>query len=464
MWSVWGALLLGASSLSRAAALPPVQVERGGHYLEAGQRPFFWMGDTAWELIHGTTREECSYYLATRARQHFNVIQTVVLAELEGIRKPSALGLSPFRDEDPAKPNEAYFDRVVEVVDEAASLGLYVALMPAWGDKVDKAWGVGPVLFTNDNLPVAREYARYLARKLRGRTNVIWVLGGDRQPVSKGGDFRPIWRAMAEGIADVAGKNVFITYHPTAEPQGTSSTLHNEPWLAMNAIQSGHGAGRDEPTWDYIARDFALVPNKPALDMEPNYEDHPVSPWPRWDPGKGYYRDHDVRKQVYRSVFAGGAGVTYGHHAIWPFVGERNAVVNHADRDWRDALTRPAGTQMQFLRHLMESRPQIGRVPDQRLIKVNADSRACHARATRGEGYALVYLPCYSQTLQIDASFIGARQLRAWWYDPRNGVAQLGEDFAGNVTRSFTSPSVGPDWILVLDDTARNFAPPGLQK
>ncbi len=465
--SAWmgGALLLaGAIRVLQAAPLPPVQVERGGHYLEAGQRPFFWMGDTAWELIHGTTREECSYYLATRARQRFNVIQTVVLAELDGIRKPSALGLAPFRDEDPAKPNEAYFDRVVDIVDEAASLGLYVGLLPAWGDKVDKAWGAGPVLFNDDNLPVARAYARYLARKLHGRTNVIWVLGGDRQPMSKGGDFRRVWRAMAAGIAEGAGKDAFITYHPTAEPEGTSKALHAEPWLAMNAIQSGHGAGRDVPAWDYIARDFALMPAKPTLDMEPNYEDHPVSPWPRWDPAKGYYRDHDVRKQVYRSVFAGGAGVTYGHHAIWPFVGERNAVVNHADRDWRDALTRPAATQMQFLRYLIESRPQFGRIPDQGLIRVNADSRACHARATRGDGYALVYFPCAGQMLEIDVAPIGAQRLRSWWYDPRNGVAQIGAESSGSEVLKISAPAQGPDWVLVLDDAARRFVPPGLGK
>jgi hypothetical protein len=62
-----------------------------------------------------------------------------------------------------------------------------------------------------------------------------------------------------------------------------------------------------------------LLPSKPVLDAEPNYEDHPVNPWPKWNPENGYYRDYHVRKQTYRSVFAGACGVTYGHHSVWQF-------------------------------------------------------------------------------------------------------------------------------------------------
>ena len=58
----------------------------------------------------------------------------------------------------------------------------------------------------------------------------------------------------------------------------------------MNIAQSGHGGGHDVPVWNLIARDWRL-PAKPALDAEPNYEDHPVNPWPVWDPATGYYRD-----------------------------------------------------------------------------------------------------------------------------------------------------------------------------
>jgi hypothetical protein len=122
--------------------LPRIVVHPDGHFLTgADGTPFFWLGDTAWQLIQYSTRDECTYYLRTRARQGFSVIQTVVLAEFGGVKEPTAMGLLPFKDEDPRQPNEAFFNRVGEIVDEAAALGLYVALVPTWGDKLTAPWG-----------------------------------------------------------------------------------------------------------------------------------------------------------------------------------------------------------------------------------------------------------------------------------------------------------------------------------
>jgi len=94
-------------------------VNSGGHYLqtEDGQ-PFFWLADTAWELIHRTTPEECSYYLAIRSQQGFTVIQMVVLSEFNGVTTASAWGEKPLIDNDPLRPNPRYFDRVVAIVDD----------------------------------------------------------------------------------------------------------------------------------------------------------------------------------------------------------------------------------------------------------------------------------------------------------------------------------------------------------
>ena len=481
--------LVAAATVSAAAPapapapLPRVQVHAGGHYLQAGDgKPFFWLADTAWQLVHSTTREECSYYLRTRARQGFTVIQAVVLAEMDGVRKPSALGLTPFSGEDPTKPNEPFFDRVVEIVDEAATLGLYVALLPAWGDKVTAPWGAGPLLFRTDNLPVARGYGRYLGAKLKDRTNVVWMLGGDRPPRVAGPrdqypanaataagfpadqNWTSIWREMAGGLADGLGRAPLVLYHPNGGPDSSSVFLHQQPWLSINGMQSGHGSGHDVPVWEWITRDRAMTPAKPTLDLEPNYEDHPVSPWPRWNPAMGYFRDHDVRKQVYRSVFAGACGVTYGHHAIWPFVGARNDVINHADRDWVDATHRPAARQMVYLRLLIESRPFFDRVPDQSLIAGSAGEGGWHLRATRDAAgsYAFVYFPTSDQTATIDLAKLRTPRLRAWWYDPRTGIGTLIGDIEGGAARAFRSPSYGPDWVLVVEDAQAGYTPPGL--
>ncbi len=489
--SIFSLLLLVCSttlfSISGAAAsnpLPALQVNRDGHYLETAEgKPFFWLGDTAWELIHATTREECSYYLRTRARQGFTVIQTNVLGEMDGLNRPTPDGLRPFADNDPARPNAAYFDRVVQIVDEAASCGLYVAVLPSWGDKITAPWGEGPRIFRLDNLPVVHAYARYLGEKLKGRTNVVWMLGGDRPAwldASKPGDYpqvqgrkmgfsldtdwRPIWREMVVGIKEGAGGSPVFLYHPHGGPQAiTSVMLANESWLSVNGMQSGHGGGHDVPVWDLVAHDYAVSPAKPTLDLEPNYEDHPVSPWPRWNPALGFFRDHDVRKQCYRSVLAGACGVTYGHHAVWGFVGERNDVINHADRDWIDALHRPGAQQMIFLRQLIESRPFFTRIPGQDMVENPSPGNAMHTVASRDrEGtYAFIYFPTSDQPATIDLGKLKAAELRGWWYDPQTGFAHPLGKIAGGERKQFQSPGYGVDWVLVLDDVASGYKPPG---
>jgi hypothetical protein len=490
------AVALGAETLTRVSGaeplkpepvnfLPRIRVHSDGHFLstENGQ-PFFWMGDTAWELIHHTTREEASYYLHTRGRQGFTVIQTVVLSEFNGVTEPSALGLKPLIENDPRRPNPAYFDRVAEIVDEAAANNLYVALLPTWGDKLTAPWGSGPRVFRLDNLSDAHFFASYLAQRIRDRTNVLWILGGDRPPRIKGAkdtyiqasgkaagfppdqDWTPIWREIAAGLEDGLGRKPVITYHPQGGVESSSVFLHNEPWLSINGMQSGHGSGHDVPVWEWIARDYAMTPVKPTLDLEPNYEDHPYNPWPEWDPATGYFRDIDVRKQVYRSVFAGACGVTYGHHAVWGFANARNGTINHADRDWIDATQRPGGRQMQFLRALMESRPFFTRAPDQSLIVGDAGRGGQHIQATRDRdgSYALVYFPANDADATVDLGKLKASRIRAWWYDPRTGIGTLIGVLDGGMDKQFRTPSYGPDWVLVLDDDAAEFPPPGLSR
>jgi hypothetical protein len=130
-------------------ALPRIRVSDNHRFLvtESGA-PFFWLGDTAWELFHRLTREEAAEYFAARARQRFTVVQAVALAEFNGLGAPNAYGELPLIDRDPTRPNDAYFKRVDDYISLAAAHGLYVALLPTWGDKVAKGlWMSENVIF-----------------------------------------------------------------------------------------------------------------------------------------------------------------------------------------------------------------------------------------------------------------------------------------------------------------------------
>ena len=103
-----------------------LHVSSNGHYLsyEDGT-PFFWLGDTGWELFHRLKLAEIATYLDNRKQKGFNVIQAAVLAEFDGLRKPNQYGDLPLENLDPTTPNEKYFQLVDTVVKLASSKELY---------------------------------------------------------------------------------------------------------------------------------------------------------------------------------------------------------------------------------------------------------------------------------------------------------------------------------------------------
>ncbi|MEY4931572.1 MAG: hypothetical protein RI909_2296, partial [Bacteroidota bacterium] len=57
-----------------------LRVSKNQRFLETTDgKPFFWLGDTAWELFHRLSREEADLYLKNRADKGFTVIQAVAL-------------------------------------------------------------------------------------------------------------------------------------------------------------------------------------------------------------------------------------------------------------------------------------------------------------------------------------------------------------------------------------------------
>ncbi|MBN1893817.1 DUF4038 domain-containing protein, partial [bacterium] len=60
--------ILSCTSLLQGADGPCIQTGRDPHFLATRDgKPFFWLGDTAWEMIHRLTREEIRHYLDCRS-------------------------------------------------------------------------------------------------------------------------------------------------------------------------------------------------------------------------------------------------------------------------------------------------------------------------------------------------------------------------------------------------------------
>jgi hypothetical protein len=415
--------------------------------------PFFWLGDTLWELFHRATFEDAEGYLENRRRKRFTVIQAVVLAEFDGLNTPNAYGDRPLIDNDPLKPNEAYFRHVDRVIELAGQKGLIVGLLPTWGDKVELlAHGQGPVIFNPSN---ARRYGEWIGRRYRKLWNIVWINGGDR---SGGGANHPIWDALGRGIKSV-DPNHLMTFHPPGGGDGHSSSewFHQSDWLDFNMAQSGHER-KHLPNYHLVHHDYQLTPAKPCLDGEPRYEDHGVN----WRPDPfGWFDDYDARQAGYWALFAGAFGHTYGCHPVWQMCSPRYEPVSFARRVWQEALDLPGAFQMTHVRNLMESRPMLTRIPDQSLV-VDVRSGMDHVRATRGVDHAMIYLPT-GGTVRLRPAALSGQQLRAWWFDPRTGTAAGSHLIEKTPEMERSAPSAGPgqDWVLVLDDASKPYPAPG---
>jgi len=429
------------------------------HYLSyKNGDPFFWLGDTAWELFHRLKLEEIETYLENRKQKGFNVVQAVILPEMDGLRVPNRYGDVPLIDMDPTKPNEKYFQFVDTVVKLAAKKGIFMGLLPTWGDKVTQLWGEGPVVFNPEN---AYKYGKWIGERYKSYKNIIWILGGDRPPMKDSADWRPVWRNMAKGIEKATNHSALISYHIWGGEMSTSQYIHSEKWLDINMMQSGHGSGKDVPVWEWIKRDYCMKPTKPTLDSEPNYEDHPVNPWPSWNPENGYFRDYDVRKQTYRSVFAGACGVTYGNHSIWQFRNERDPNINFAERYWTEALDRPGAFQVGYLKKLIESRPSSSRIPDQSIIlegQGEKEEYICAFR-NRSNDYAMIYIPV-GKTITIKTSFIKTKKLKISWFNPQTCETIQSIETINTGKMCVTTPTTGfgKDWVLIVEKDLVNTA------
>lgn len=452
---------LGVISLASRCAVAVdtskgLRVSGNHRYLEYEDgSPFFYLGDTAWELFHRLSCEEADRYLANRAAKGFTVIQAVALAELDGLDTPNAYGHKPLIDNDPTRPNEDYFRHVDYVVHKARELGLFIGMLPTWG----KYWKTGSGIFTPEN---ARAYGRFLGRRYKDAP-IIWILGGDHNPDDE--RERTVLEAMALALKEGDGGAHLITYHPRG-PGLSSDFFHRADWLDFNMYQSSHAA-RDHDNGLFAERDYRLTPAKPTLDGEPRYEDITVGFYNAGADPDMRFDDYDARQAAYWSLLAGACGHTYGNGNIWQMWQPERKPVLWASTPWREALDRPGAAQMAYVRRLFESRPFQKLVPDPSIVLDGPSHGGAKIRAARAVdgSFAFVYSPRgESFTVRMDA--IRAPRIRETWFDPREGVARPlhTTDTAG--IQTFVPPSAGRghDWILVLDDATAGFPSPGQPK
>jgi hypothetical protein len=432
-----------------------LRVAANNRYLEYDDgTPFFYLGDTAWELLHRLTLEEAQYYLGNRAEKGFTVIQAVAFAELGSKDEPNPNGDLPFADRDPAKPTEGYFKHVDRIVRYADELGLFIGFLPTWGSGWKPGGGKTPV-FTVEN---ARVYGRFIGERYRDN-NVIWILGGDQDIENE--DEHALIEEMVAGLKEGDGGANLMTYHPRG-PGRSGERLHNAEWLDFNMCQSSHGA-HDHDNGVFIDHDYALDPPKPAVDGEPCYEALPVGFYYKDVSRYDRFDDYDVRQAAYWALLAGACGHTYGHNSVFQMWTPEKEPWLWANIPWQESLDHAGAFQMGHVRRLFESRPFHELIPDQDMIVDGPSSGGAKIRAARSihGTFAFIYSP-RGESFSIDKRVFKAGLIKELWYDPRYGCAYDIHTTRNVAFQTYTPPTSGRgnDWILIMEDEEAGFPLP----
>jgi hypothetical protein len=433
----------------------PLKVSENGRFLQYYDgSPFFYLGDTAWELFHRLNREEADVYLTNRTQKGFTVIQAVVLAERNGLDEPNPYGALPLKDKDPEKPIEAYFEHVDYIVRKAESLDLVIGMLPTWG----AYWSMnnpGKVIFTEKN---AWTYGKFLGQRYKNNS-IIWILGGDHNIHTE--KERKIIEAMASGLHTGDDGKHLITFHPRG-PGLSSDYFHNAQWLDFNMYQSSHAA-HDHDNGLFAEQDYALKPPKPTLDGEPRYETIPVGFYFAGMNPQDRFDDYDCRQAAYWSLLAGACGHAYGNNNIWQMWTPGREAIISAIISWDEALDHPGAFQMGLVRRLFESRPYQKLVPNQSMIKAGPSSGGAKIRAACANdgSFAFIYSP-RGKRFTLDKGVIQGKRVNEIWYDPRYGISYKihGGDTKGFQTYTPPTKGRGCDWILILENAESNFPLP----
>jgi len=243
----------------------PLRVSANGRYLvDRFGHPYFMAADTAWILLSATDVYQAEDFLRELKAQGYNSILAYMVNFDSTFKNPA--GQTAFVNDQMSDPNPEYFARVKTMVEYAATLGIEIVAGPF---ELDSAVGQG---FTD---PADwSSFGRFLGTTFRNDSNLIWMMGGDHDPINyygsdSGVNYTPDIVAL-ESALQATGDTHLMTYHPH---RLSSDFFQSSPWLSFNMIQYNRSV--ESPyAYQLIGGDYEKQPVKPTLLAEPAYEPH----------------------------------------------------------------------------------------------------------------------------------------------------------------------------------------------
>ena len=168
---------------------------------------------------------------------------------------------------------------------------------------------------------------------------------------------------------------------------------------------------------------------------------------------------------MYRNVFAGACGQTYGCHDIWQMYEAGYAPGSGARTGWKEAMHLPGSRQMSFVKNLFLSLPWQQMENDQTLILNDNPEDQSYMVSSIGpdKDFILFYTP-WGKPVQPDLSRLHAERASAYWYNPRSGRSSFIGTYETSSKPVFTpwATGRGSDFVLIVLDENSQFLLPWL--
>ena len=301
------------------------KVSENQRYLTyADGTPFFYLGDTHWFMPHenwdSCNKPGCTsqfrYMVDKRVAQKFTVYQSEPhpMNDLAWNKGVTEVYPEQFVDADRKFQYIAY-----QGLMHATAFGAHSAALDITG-------------------PGAARLARYWVARY-GAYPVLWFTAQEFDANNL--QYEPVWKQAAQSFAANDGYHHPITGHYWTTAVGKPVTYWgDEPWHSYYMLQNGHGR---QARITFYKNYWDLVPPKPYLEAEANYDD---------------ILNHgetakDVRVSAYTAIQAGSLGFGYGANGIWNDIyapGDEGCCVQDCGLTlWSDAIDFESGDQMTYL-------------------------------------------------------------------------------------------------------------------
>ena len=251
---------------------------------------------------------------------------------------------------------------------KAAKYGIVVLLAPVYLGYPGAGEGFYDEVLANGPQRML-QYGEFLGRRYQAFDNIIWVMGGDRNP----GQAREDVDLVAYGIRELDRRHLFTAHcraeFPPAEEYPGS-------WLNIGNTYSG------SIVHNFLIEDYNRSPTKPNFLIESSYE------------GEQLLGGADSPPSVLDGL-SGAFGQVFGNRPIWLF-----------DPGWQAALDSTGSSDMMRWGRLFRSQRWFDLVPDQKHQVVTGGSGSStawtisprRARLTAPWSWPICRVPARSQS------------------------------------------------------------------